>query len=385
MLIPTIIYITCVVLLIYTLIFGETKSHKNGPIGWLHNIITKKLWIWLSDLTLAVCGKTCHTKCTSICEYVCTERNPFMMIFYYSLIIGGYIIFMLKCWPHIPGPYLPAINLYIPHFFVGGVLLWHYYVTISDPGEITKQNFGYYAKLYDYDHLLYFPGRVESRTGLKRLPRAKYCGISKKYVARFDHFCPWVNTTVGARNLYSFLLFLFSTAALCLYCGYVGIAVLMGVIERHGLWDLTYTNKAGELVTMSLLQLLQVLLVNFSGVFALALFTSIVSVVLFAFALFHVSLIWYGVTTYETFKWNDLKTDIIPQLLTFKEPLDEDEQDYLSYKWISLIYKRLDSIGPVEKIVNIYNRGIKDNFYEVFFFESWAANRIKMSRKKKKN
>ena len=35
---------------------------------------------------------------------------------------------------------------------------------------------------------------------IKRPLRSKYCGTSKGLIAKFDHYCPWVNNAVGAKN-----------------------------------------------------------------------------------------------------------------------------------------------------------------------------------------
>jgi DHHC palmitoyltransferase len=46
-----------------------------------------------------------------------------------------------------------------------------------------------------------------------RPPRAHHCRVSNIVVDRFDHFCPWMGTTIGARNYRPFVLFLACASA----------------------------------------------------------------------------------------------------------------------------------------------------------------------------
>ena len=38
--------------------------------------------------------------------------------------------------------------------------------------------------------------------------RSKHCSVQKRCVSCFDHFCPYVNNTMGSRNYKYFILFM---------------------------------------------------------------------------------------------------------------------------------------------------------------------------------
>lgn len=47
--------------------------------------------------------------------------------------------------------------------------------------------------------------------------RAHFCSVTRRLVLNMDHFCPWVDNTVGYYNRKFFILFLFYSCITCLY------------------------------------------------------------------------------------------------------------------------------------------------------------------------
>mmetsp|Transcript_33183 Transcript_33183/g.71526 ORF Transcript_33183/g.71526 Transcript_33183/m.71526 type:complete len:282 (+) Transcript_33183:18-863(+) len=48
-------------------------------------------------------------------------------------------------------------------------------------------------------------------------PRAHHCSVLNDCIERFDHYCPWVGTTIGKRNYRFYLVFVFSSSLLCIF------------------------------------------------------------------------------------------------------------------------------------------------------------------------
>ena len=102
----------------------------------------------------------------------------------------------------------------------------------SDPGTVTAASLARHGSTYAFDGLLYAPRRCVTM----RLPapaRSKFCRVTNRRVARFDHFCVWMNNAVGENNYRYFLGFLLTHVVLCAYGAGLMFAILVGEARAH--------------------------------------------------------------------------------------------------------------------------------------------------------
>jgi DHHC palmitoyltransferase len=201
--------------------------------------------------------------------------------------------------------------------FVACLLTW-WMASVQSPGVIQSSNLARYD-IYDYDYVLYHPTdvvvvMVETTTAAtksnssnnpnsnpnskiaishRRLARSKLDRHSQQYIARFDHYCGWLQRPIGQGNYSSFLLFVAVHCGMCTYGAYlVGLLLLFrnhvgGGGGDAGTSDVAAAAAAGS--TTVALVLLWLLL-------------SCASIALMGFSSFHGYLVATNQTTAEYYK-----------------------------------------------------------------------------------
>ena len=74
--------------------------------------------------------------------------------------------------------------------------------------------------------------------------RSKHCSVQKRCVSCFDHFCPYVNNTMGSRNYKYFILFM--------AFGLVGVSMLTRTRTRTLALDLALALTLTLTLTLTL-------------------------------------------------------------------------------------------------------------------------------------
>jgi hypothetical protein len=198
------------------------------------------------------------------------------------------------------------------------------------PHIITQATNDHHKARYPSDYKLFHPNSLCTICKIPKLARSRHCSRCGVCVARADHHCVWVNNCIGRGNYKYFLALLLSTTVLLSYTVYLTCStVLPQVLDHVARSDLDYSElpmftflehlpgTGGE----SMVRLLEGICgwlyavsaaVHLGGVTRLCIgFLAMLAMPLPAGLLvFHIRLVWNGMTTIEYERWNDWREEI---------------------------------------------------------------------------
>ncbi|KAI7904871.1 DHHC palmitoyltransferase-domain-containing protein [Cokeromyces recurvatus] len=368
--------------IVFVLLFGQSPSLRHGIIGKLNYLLIEELPKGINWFLLCIIGQSNMNRLNKGWAYCCESRNPFLQVFFVSLSSSSIVSFLYNAIPHMPGPYLHSIHMYIiiPIQIIS--LYASYYVACtSNPGIITKENIEGHLKYYKYDGLIYKPKTCVT-CKLQKPARSKHCSMCKACIGRLDHHCAWINQCVGENNQRYFFLFLFILTEFCAYGAYLCFQVYRGMIIEWGLNTAYVQDRVTgqqRLITFRkafLYVLHRDRIIGSIGILAL-----VVSVVVLIFFLYQLYLAGIGITTNEAFKWEMVEDSIDRGELYRKSVIKVNNVKSQTTANYSLRYnkqrsnqeeeeeaiieeKRIESLDEVD---NIYDKGFFGNLKEVFF------------------
>lgn len=342
----------------YVLVCGDSEFHENGVIGFCNHCLTQSLPEACNICFLKFVPSSVLRTCSRAVDYCCYQRNPFVQLVYLTLVGGGYYAFREFAFP-----FITEGQRMLVHITLVCTLLSFFWVSVSDPGVITKSNAQLHLEVYPFDSMLYVE-KLCSTCNILRPARSKHCSVCNKCISRFDHHCPWINNCVGAYNARLFLLFLLMTALLCFLGTYLcGDIIFVKFLNKY------LALCADHHYTPSLSEKLEFLLYHaFSSVMFVFIFSILTGGTVFAFFAYHCYLIFKNTTTNETFKWTSTRK--------FHHHLQSQEDAQLDEDLIRFRDR---------KLVNIYNKGCFYNFLEVLCPTYFGQRSINHSGNKKEN
>lgn len=394
----------------FILLFGESEMFQGTFIERCHWLMCDGICVGASWTLRRAIGDSAGERVeAALDDILCNRPNPAMQMVYVTLVMGGYYTFCvhgydligagqgegLLSWWH-----RPAIS------FGMTISIASWLATCwSDPGAIDARNLDAHLAAYPYDYVLYEPKLC--RTLKVTCPaRSKFCRVTKRRVAKFDHFCGWMNNAIGENNLRHFVTFLALHVVLTSYGAWLCVAVIRQEISRRGLWTLSFEGgKRGVPSTLATdwRLLIRFVAYHFSPLATLALFLVILAIMLGAFLGYHLWMIKQGVTTNETFKWDQVRRihrRAVRAGETAEAPKGE-EQGGTADEGVKADGFAFDDddrdvgcVGPVGRSAddatvdpsvktgdgggvpaNIYNKGLRQNLVDVFFPPSHAHAR----------
>ena len=236
------------------------------------------------------------------------------------------------------------------------------YLSWATSSSITSSNQQTAMSIYPFDHTIFHPSpssiNPSCRTCRRPKPaRSKHCSICGVCVQKADHHCVWINNCVGRNNYVYFLSLILSISLLLCYGSWLGLSIMRSQLKEYSTGDAGSTDNQ-PLLTLSqracFCTKMQTFLPNASihGAGApicswksyMAAWRNIVSLhpaigaptllAIFCFPLaagfvvYHVYLIWAGMTTNESSKWAELREDIADGLVWRRRMQNDSGQSY---------------------------------------------------------
>jgi hypothetical protein len=226
------------------------------------------------------------SKSLSVLEFF---ADRVLSIFYLLIVCGAWSIIVAYVYPWVDRQsYVSSYHKILGYVvFAASLLSWRLASTTS-PGIITAKTLERYNH-FPYDDLLYVSNRKCKTKGIPRLARSKYDRF--KYdnnIPRFDHYCGWVNNTIGEENYRFFLLFLFVQFAKCVYGANMIALLFRGEIREKNLFEVVFFNRfTGEELESNYYIVFQFLFNKYTLEMAVFLVRSCLSAVLFIYVYFH--------------------------------------------------------------------------------------------------
>ena len=191
------------------------------------------------------------------------------------------------------------------------VLLFFILVSYTDPGVITGTDIYAHLALYPPDGALFPIVSKECSTCRRLKPaRSKHCNATKGCVARFDHWCIWINNAVGLYNVRWFLAFLVTTTIACFYGAWLTAKVINVDMRRRGAWETSwYQPTSGKVVNLGDKWGLvaQYVLSRYGGVAATGAFLAAAFWIVLGFTAMQLYRVAIGVTTNESWKAKEVR------------------------------------------------------------------------------
>lgn len=193
---------------------------------------------------------------------------------------------------------------------------WCLYLSATTSSNITPASHRKAMLAYPYDYCLFHPGYYCSTCRFPKPARSKHCSLCKACVQKQDHHCIWINNCVGRNNYIWFNLLLLTIAALLAYAATLGHTLLDAQLQERlvpsALTRGSFTAKRWSTrLTWTQWANMWAWAIGVDWQIGAVMMLCMMSCPLaLGFLIYHIYLMWAGMTTNESAKWADWKEDV---------------------------------------------------------------------------
>lgn len=314
---------------VFIALFGRLPVFRKTPIGWTHRFLMVHIPKWIVSLDEKITGKRVTNTISRIYHYLMYDRHPVVMIIFIILQLGSEVFFIPAAWHRLP----PWHRWLIIPVFVSLPYITLYLCYATSAHHITPASYPAALSRYPYDHTLYHPHQNCRTCQWPKPARSKHCPICKSCIERQDHHCIWINNCVGLHNYHYFVALLIAISTLLCYGAITGWNILGDILQesyvprRLTAGSLTSKRWSTGISWTEWINRYMICIALNTRIGVVTLLATMTYPLALGFFVYHVYLIWAGMTTNETAKWSDLREDIYDDLI-WKAKIDEVKKEY---------------------------------------------------------
>ena len=299
-------YIVLILCIVYSYFIADTNG--KGINGSISRFLFQSLPSSFKKYAKVFLGESIYNLIADLYDYLFYRRNPFLQATYLIILNGAYFVWLIHGQPQLPCYFLGK-----EHALIGlvGVSICHISFVFAcsvSPGVITQENVQCFMH-QPYDGLMFVENKTCSTCLTLKPPRSKHCDMCGICVPTFDHHCIWLNQCVGELNYKYFLSFLFIHVMFFFYATYVTFYVMFSEVYDQQLFSKTFVNMATRTEHKATpLMIFKYIAYRQLPMTLLCVLAFVMGLAILGFLIYHLYLVYTGVTTNESFKWKNIRS-----------------------------------------------------------------------------
>ena len=149
------LYVGAFVVFIFSLFFADVDSE-----GY-HGFLSRMLLLTIPDYTyrsIKLCfGASAANKLKQTYEYVVRQRNPLLVIAYFTIINSAFITWIIYGIPFLPNQFVPYYHVYVSYSWAIACQVCFIAASYTSPGRIKAENIEKFSH-QPFDGVLYASG-----------------------------------------------------------------------------------------------------------------------------------------------------------------------------------------------------------------------------------
>jgi palmitoyltransferase len=109
----------------------------------------------LRDGGRKICGDRAVGIVERMISYVCFEANPIVQIVYFACAGGGFYIYVMYGFIHVPNAYVANYHKYLGTAIMLLCYFTYFMACWVNPGTVTKDNWKVCLKKFKYDNIIF--------------------------------------------------------------------------------------------------------------------------------------------------------------------------------------------------------------------------------------